>query len=328
MNKNENGPERNGTRVRRVIPIKPANVCQNDIVPWEEEVRGAELLDEMERELRKYVVLPGYAAEALALWALHTHAFHLRDVTAYVGVESPDKRCGKTTLLSALSEVSHRPVAAANISSPAFFRVIQELQPTLIIDEADTFLQSNKELRGILNSGYSRNTAFVVRVASGPTPKLVKYSCWCPKVMAAIGRLPDTLADRCILIRMQRKPPGEKCERLRYLDGEVFRRKCARFVADHEERIREAMPEIPEGVNDRAADIWEPLLALADIAGGVWPEKARRAAVGLTATVAEGTAMESLLLDIYYLASSGMFWGFFIEWDRGLIRRGGKRCRS
>jgi hypothetical protein len=107
--------------------------------------------------------LPKWAPETLALWVLHTYAFELRDVTAYLGIESPEKRCGKTTLLGVLNELVNRPIAAANISSPAFFRVIEEARPTLLIDEADTFLAGNDELRGILNSGYTRNTAYVVR---------------------------------------------------------------------------------------------------------------------------------------------------------------------
>ncbi len=292
-----------------------------EVEPWQEAVDGKALLDELASVLTRFVVLPRWAAETLALWVLHTYAFELRDISTYIGIESPEKRCGKTTLLAVLSELVCRPVVAANISSPAFFRVIEELRPTLLIDEADTFLQGNDELRGILNSGYARSTAFVVRVAnevfnhrehgeeegfqpltgtSGsrtnehglltegneanegtgnsqtlaraerralPGSRLASYSCWCPKVMAAIGRLPDTLADRCIVIRMQRKSNGESCERLRLLDAEALRRKCARFVLDHRDVIAMARPQIPEGLNDRAADIWEPLLVLADLAG-------------------------------------------------------------
>ena len=304
-----------------------------EVEPWPEAVDGKALLDELASVLTRFVVLPRWAAETLALWVLHTYAFELRDISTYIGIESPEKRCGKTTLLAVLSELVCRPVVAANISSPAFFRVIEELRPTLLIDEADTFLQGNDELRGILNSGYARSTAFVVRVANEvfnhrehrghqeevgrrtsniqlstsniergeeeeqdnrksngsaglaegngklerttrrdrPYPetgsRLASYSCWCPKVMAAIGRLPDTLADRCIVIRMQRKSNGESCERLRLLEAEVLRRKCARFVLDHRDVIAMARPQIPEELNDRAADIWEPLLVLADLAG-------------------------------------------------------------
>jgi hypothetical protein len=263
--------------------------------------------------------LPQWAAEALALWVVHTYAFELRDVSTYVGVESPEKRCGKTTLLTVLSELVNRPVIAANISPPAFFRVIEEMRPTLLIDEADTFLESNDELRGILNSGYTRKTAYVVRVsgkAASPETaanensastdgapgdrqtRLASFSCWCPKVMAAIGALPETLADRCILIKMQRKTAKENCERLRWLAPEHLRSQCARFVLDHADAIASARPELPEGLNDRAGDILEPLLALADLAGGPWPETARQAALALSAGPQECHPIGYLMLEI------------------------------
>lgn len=283
-----------------------------DVEPWGEPVDGDLLLQELARTLRRFVVLPKWGAEALALWVVHTYAYDLRGVSAYMGLESPEKRCGKTTLLSVLSELVNRPVVAANISSPAFFRVIEETRPTLLIDEADTWLQGNEMLKGILNSGYTRKTAFVVRVAqwarkgdtkgeadAGGRMRLARYSCWCPKVMASIGRLPDTLADRCILIRMQRKAAGDECERLRDLEGLALRRQCARFVLDHAKAIAQARPGLPRGLNDRAGDIWEPLLALADLAGGGWPEWARTAALELTATVQTSNPIGTLLLDIF-----------------------------
>jgi hypothetical protein len=320
------------------------------IEPWPTAVDGALLLTDIAKVLRRFVVLPKHAEETLALWVLHTYAFKLRDATTYIGVESPEKRCGKTTLLTALNELVSRPVVASNISSSAFFRVIEEIQPTLLIDEADTFLQGNDELRGILNAGYKRKTAFVVRVtnearlgrprdgiktsnfklqtsnshvetrdaadgrvslltplrseatagqASAATKsRLVKFSCWCPKVVAAIGRLPDTLADRCVVIRMHRKTAVEECERMRNLDTTDLRRQCARFVKDHAGTIASAQPEIPEGLNDRAADIWEPLFSLADLAGEDWPRLAREAAVGLTSRSNEMNPIAALLLDI------------------------------
>ena len=359
-----------------------------DVEPWAEAVEGKGLLDALVLVLRRFVVLPKWAAETLALWIVHTYAFQLREVSTYVGIESPEKRCGKTTLLSVLGELLHRPVVASNISSPAFFRVIEELQPTLLIDEADTFLRGNDELRGILNSGYTKKSAFVWRVSNevrgserksvgaleregknpkgngtsprpspqsgeggpsgraplekakelnglnklngpsglapfhneegntsprpspqsgegealangrGSRPKAMKFSCWCPKAVAAIGRLPDTLADRCIVIRMQRKTSEEQCERLRDLETTGLRRQCSRFVADNAAAIASARPEIPKSLNDRAGDIWEPLLVLADLAGGDWPEKARQAAAALTAGAQENSPIGSLLFDI------------------------------
>src|SRR5258706_16149917 len=108
---------------------------------------------------------------------------------------------------------------------------------------------------------------------SSPAAGVLRFSSWCPKAIATIGRLPDTLADRCIIIRMQRKAIHEECDRLRNLVAAPLRQKCLRFVIDHRQEIADAQPQPPEGLNDRATDIWEPLLALADLAGGDWPQK-------------------------------------------------------
>jgi len=122
------------------------------------------VLDELGKLLPRYVVLPKHAAETLALWIVHTYCFQFRDVSTYLGIESPVKRCGKTTLLGVLGKLVNRPVVASNISPSAFFRVIEEMKPTLLIDEADTFLDGNDELRGILNAGYHEPNAYVLRV--------------------------------------------------------------------------------------------------------------------------------------------------------------------
>src|SRR5437763_2936852 len=139
---------------------------------WPEPVDGKLLLDGLVAVLKRFVVLPKWAAETLALWILHTYAFDLRNISTYIGIESPQKQCGKTTLLTLLSQLVSRPEIAANISPPAFFRVIEETRPTLLIDEGDTFLKRNGELRGILNAGDTLETAYVVRVA--PETKTAK----------------------------------------------------------------------------------------------------------------------------------------------------------
>jgi putative DNA primase/helicase len=118
-------------------------------------------------------------------------------------------------------------------------------------------------------------------------------------VICAIGRLPDTLADRCVVIRMERKREDEQCERLRDFEGSGLRERCERFVKEHRQAISAARPKGAEEMNDRAADIWEPLLALADLAGGLWPEKARRAASHLTRRGQESNPIGSLLMDIF-----------------------------
>ncbi|MHB8744675.1 MAG: DUF3631 domain-containing protein, partial [Sulfuricaulis sp.] len=112
-------------------------------------------------------------------------------------------------------------------------------------------------------------------------------------------------ADRCIVIRMQRKTPTEKCDRLRNLETTALTTQCARFVAAHAPAIAAARPDLPTSLNDRAADIWEPLLALADLARGVWPDKARQAAVALSASAQEDSPIGSLLLDIFLFFLAG-----------------------
>jgi putative DNA primase/helicase len=124
------------------------------------------ILDQLRSLLTRYVILPEHAAEALAVWIVHTYAFELRDVTTYVALESPVRRCGKSTLLTVLSRLVNRPLVAANVSPSALYRAIEELRPTLMIDEADTFLKANDELTGILNAGYHRATAYVLRVSN------------------------------------------------------------------------------------------------------------------------------------------------------------------
>jgi len=171
--------------------------------------------------------------------SLFDFAFELRDVATYIGIESPAKRCGKTTLQTVLCQLVNRPVVAANVSSPSFFRAIEELRPTLMIDEADRFLKGKNDLQGILNAGYNRKTAYVLRVAqqlagsesNGQTSTLGFFFCWCPKLISQIGHLPGTLADRCIVLRMQRKTRLEVCERFRNLETDTLRRQCARFVS-------------------------------------------------------------------------------------------------
>ena len=325
----------------------PAKDDTPTIVESKTPTPGAALLNDLRDVMKRYVVLPEMAAEALALWVVHTYAFTLRQVTTYIGVVSPEKRCGKTTLLELLGSLANRSLTAANISPSALFRVIEETQPTLLIDEADTFLQGRDELAGILNAGYRKNNSYVVRVAdrskprnpggtsymspqnnitefaewtaqhpesgiehpgsashaplttdNGPLTTLARYSCWCPKVMAAIGRLPDTLADRCIVITMQRKMPGEKCERIRHLNATEFRKRCAEFAQGNSQHIARAQPEIPSNLNDRAADIWEPLFAIADLAGGEWPQLAREAAQKLSASDDDLTLVGYFLKDL------------------------------
>lgn len=286
------------------------------IDPWPEPVNGAELLQEIQQKISRHVVLPRWAPETMALWVPHTFAFHHRDITTYLGIESPEHRCGKSTLITILSELTQRAVVASNVTAPSFFRVIAQLLPTLFIDEADTFLAGNDELKGILNSSYFKKTAFVLRAVNLPgpiqtsaqplansgvgyNPGILRFSCWCPKLIARIGALPPTLADRCIVFRLHRKTSEDSCERLRKFDPGDVKRKCLRFVLDHAAEIAAAEPHIPGELNDRAADVWEPLFVIADLAGGPWPAIAREAAVGLGLAARDSNPIGVLLFDVF-----------------------------
>lgn len=293
----------NGKRKRR-----ETEWVLEEVFPWPEPVDPRALLDELRAVLIRFVLLPLWAAETLALWIVHTYLYQFGEVSTYIGVESPVRRCGKSTLMIALKKLACRAVVSSNITPPALFRAIAEKEPTLLIDEADTFLHGNEQMRGILNSGYTREMAYVVRVgyekqkgkgaSKEDSSSLRSFSCWGPKVIAKIGRLPDTLADRCIPIRMERKMRKEELDRIKYLDGTVLRRKCKRLALDYGQAVADARPQLPESLNDRACDIWEPLFALADLAGGHWPGLARQAAEHLSATAEEVNPSGSLLKDI------------------------------
>jgi putative DNA primase/helicase len=246
-------------------------------------VDGAALLNELESTFRKYAVLPEGAADTLALWTLFTHTHDAAMISPILALSSPEKRSGKTRVLSLLSMVVRRPLPAANVTPAAVFRTTEKWQPTLLIDEGDAFLRENEVLRGILNSGHARWTACVVRsVGDDHEPRA--FRTWAPKCIALIGNLHDTLHDRAIVIPMRRRLAVEDVERLRMDRMEIFtdlKRRCIRWANDNVVKLKTCDPRMPEQLHDRAADNWRSLIAIADLAGKDWPERARAAALTL-----------------------------------------------
>jgi putative DNA primase/helicase len=164
-----------------------------------------------------------------------------------------------------LGAVTPRALPSSNVTPPVIFRVVEKYGPTLIVDEADTFLADNNELRGILNSGHNRRNAFVLR-CEGDSFEPKVFSTWAPKAIAKIGRMPPTLHSRSIRVELQRKTPGESVEPLRadrIAHLEPLLRRAARWAYDNEDTIKRREPEIPEGLYSRLADNWRPLLAVA-----------------------------------------------------------------
>lgn len=258
---------------------------------WPHAVHGAELLDALTKAVKRYVVMEAGCPEAVALWVIHAHALAATSISPRLSITSPERGCGKTTCLDLIERLVPRPLPTSNVTSAAVFRSIEAAGPTLLIDEADTFIKGNDELRGILNSGYRRSGAYVVRVV-GDDHEPRRFSTWAATVIAMIGKLPSTLADRSIGIRLRRRRHDEEITPLsadKTKEQETLARKAARWVKDNLERLRDAEPTMPSGIFNRTADNWRPLLAIADAAGGAWPEIARAAAQTLSrAKVAEG----------------------------------------
>ena len=254
-----------------------------EIEPSPHPVDGATLLDDIVAQIQRHVMLPHEGAVAVTLWIMHAYCVDSFRISPRLVISSPEKRCGKTTLLRVVQALVPKPLPAANITAAAMFRTIEKYQPTLLIDEADTFLRDNEELRGVINSGHEHDGAVIRLVGDDHEPR--SFSTYCPTVIAAIGNVPGTIDDRAITIGMRRRLPGESIERFRmdradHLHG--LARKMARFVADHEYALRDADPDMPDALHDRARDNWRGCLAIADLAGGDWPQKARAAAQTLS----------------------------------------------
>ena len=175
-----------------------------EIEPWDEPVNGAELLDEIVDTFKRFIVTPNHAPEAAALWVLNTYVHDASYHSPILLITSPEKRCGKSTMLSLLYGLTNRSLLASNISSAAVYRAIEQWSPTLLIDEADTFLKKNDDMAGVINSGHTKTTAFVMR-CDGDANEVKRFSTWCPKVIAGIGSQRDTLEDRSIAIPLRRK---------------------------------------------------------------------------------------------------------------------------
>ncbi|QKG27312.1 DUF3631 domain-containing protein [Actinomadura verrucosospora] len=261
---------------------------------------GAALLDAVRDALTRYVVLPSpQAADAVTLWIAATHAQPAWPHAPRLVIRGPEKRCGKSRLLDVTEATCHTPFITVNSSPAAVYRSITDDPPTLLVDEADTIFgakaEGNEDLRGLLNAGHQRNRpakrydANANRVESIPTFAMA--------ALAGIGAMPDTIEDRAVVIRMRRRAPGETVAPFRFRrDRQPLRQLAAdlsRWLRADLEALEKAEPAMP--VEDRAADTWEPLVIVADHAGGHWPDRARAAVLALTAEADDNSEMSTRL---------------------------------
>ncbi|SFK48061.1 DUF3631 domain-containing protein [Rhodanobacter glycinis] len=254
-----------------------------EVEPWPLPVDGARMLADVYKIIAQHVIADQPTICAAALWVVHTYCMDALTVSPLAHISAPEMRCGKTVLLTAMMRLCHRPLSVASISPAAIFRTVEKWAPTLGIDEVDAFLKDNEEARGLINSGLYRETAVVIR-CTGDDNTPTQFSTWAPKILCGIGKLAGTIEDRSIPLRMRRKVAGETAANIRRSDPQPWadlRSQLTRWTDDHRQAVGRAHPVPAAGLGDRAQDCWEPLLAIADEAGGEWPRRARAAALAL-----------------------------------------------
>jgi hypothetical protein len=250
---------------------------------------GADLagyLERVEELFRRYVAFPSeHEPVAIALWVAHAHAVELFDTSPILAVTSAEMRSGKTRTLDVLELLVPRPFRTVTPSAAVVFTMLAKRpRRTMLLDEADAIFGSRSAeryegLRAILNAGNRVGTPVIRVKLEGGRREVEEFDVFGPKAIAGIGNLPNTVTDRAIPIRLKRRAPGEAVAKFR---RRLAAAEAAAISLDASTVAVGADVTVPDALNDRAADSWEPLLALADAAGGSWPARARLAAVALS----------------------------------------------
>lgn len=270
--------------LQELVPQPATAPDRQALEPWGTPVSTTEVLEEVRSILLRYAILPPHGAERIALWVAHTYVFEMFHYSPRLLVTGPEKRCGKTLVLRLIGALCNNPKRCDGITSAALFRTIESSKPTMLLDEADTFLggpRPNEDLRGVINSGHQKGGAIIRCVGDDHEP--VEFGVFCPLALSMIGKPPDTIEDRSVVVSMRRKNRHEKVDRLPL--GQDLRihflptlRKLARWAKDHRELLGTIAPGVPEQLDDRAGDNWFALIAIAETAGEPWVDLARAAA--------------------------------------------------
>jgi hypothetical protein len=257
--------------------------------PTEEKTVGgnselATILSAISSVLTRHLSLPKAAADAIALWILGAHTLSVAEFSARLAFVSPLPECGKTTALRLCIALVPNPLPCSNITAAVIYRILaKDRNRTLVLDEADTYMDEQSQLKGILNSGHQRTAAQVGRCDQSRygrfDPKV--YPTFCPIIYARIGEPHPALLTRSIVIRMQRAKSTESIAKIKHGDIDALediRKRISAKSSAWATKLKLAEPDIPKGLENRSADNWRHMLAIADLAGDGWPTLARDAA--------------------------------------------------
>jgi putative DNA primase/helicase len=266
--------------------VQGKTIAVADVEPWPDPVEGAQVLDAITQSLRDHIILTSEQADTVSLWSVYSHAFDVWRISPRLGFRAPGKGCGKTETLRRLKRLAARALSCENLTLAVLFRLIDCARPTMCMDEVDNLLTEDKgAILGVMNSGYERDGK--VFRCIGDEYDLRAFSTFAPMAYAMIGTPPGTFDSRTITIEMRRATPTEAGKLLSMEDSEPedvrfknLGRKAARWTKDNLYRLAEARPNMA-GLVNRPADNWRPLFAIADVVGGTWPERSRKAARAL-----------------------------------------------
>ena len=257
-----------------------------------EQPTGAELLDAVETFLGRFVAYPSeHARIAHVLWIAHAHLMDCWESTPRIAFLSPEPGSGKSRCLEVTEPLVPRPVHAVNTTPAYLFRKVSDEAgpPTILYDEIDTVFgpkaKDNEDIRGMLNAGHRKGAVAGRCVVRGKIVETEELPAYCAVALAGLNDLPDTIMSRSIVVRMRRRAPNEKVEpwrlRINAPQAKPLREALDAWAGSAPEEFN--WPELPLEIQDRNADVWEALIAVADLAGGDWPKRARVAAVALVA---------------------------------------------
>jgi putative DNA primase/helicase len=285
--------------VRPVEKTKGIELYQPD--PWPEAVDGAEVLTDIAEKLQQHMAMREAYTYAGTLWCAHAHCFEQFTHSPLIAISAPAPECGKSVLLSLLGALVPRPQSTDNMSPAPFFRLAASHKPTFLIDEVDAWFKEDSQLPSAINASFEKYGGGVLRCV-GDSHEVQSFDTFTPVAVCGINvtkRLPPATVSRSIVIELDRALPGEVeipyDQRKHRGELEVLSRKLARWISDND--FRNCDPTLPAGVMNRQADKWRPLFAIAEAAGGLWPEWAKRSLMSMPA-VARATRETELLADI------------------------------